>query len=217
MIEVFFDCSSPWTYLAFENLKILGSELDEPVGWRPILVGGIFNTVNPSVYESRATPVPLKARYMRKDMDDWARFAGLKIVFPPKVFPVNSVKAMRGCIWLETQGKLVDFATAVFEAYWGDNLDISQDEVLTTICAQLDVDPTAFFNAIATSEIKDALRINTEEVMARGGFGSPTMFVGGTDMYFGNDRMPLVRDAVLRGRRGDVSSQPVNAMGWDRR
>ena len=202
MIEAFFDCSSPWTYLAFENLKRLCLELDQPISWRPILVGGIFNTVNPSVYESRATPVPLKARYMRKDMDDWARFAGLKIVCPPKVFPVNSVKAMRGCIWLEPQGKLVAFATAVFEAYWGDNLDISQDEVLATICAKVGVDSAAFCAAIATPAIKDALRLNTEEVMARGGFGSPTIFVGGNDMYFGNDRMPLIRDAVLRIRQG---------------
>ena len=200
MIEVFFDCSSPWTYLAFENLKKLSLELDEPISWRPILVGGIFNTINPSVYASRTAPVPHKARYMRKDMDDWARFAGLKINFPPKVFPVNSVKAMRGCIWLEPQGKLVDFATAVFEAYWGDNLDVSQDEVLAPICERVGVDSAAFFAAVATPEIKDALRLNTEEVMARGGFGSPTIFVGGTDMYFGNDRMPLIRDAVLRLR-----------------
>ena len=200
MIEAFFDCSSPWTYLAFENLKKLSIELNEPISWRPILVGGIFNTVNPSVYESRATPVPLKARYMRKDMDDWARFAGLRIIFPPKVFPVNSVKAMRGCIWLEPQGNMVDFATAVFEAYWGDNLDISRDEVLTAVCKRVGIDPASFLSAIAMPEIKEALRLNTEEVMARGGFGSPTIFVGGNDMYFGNDRMPLIRDAVLRGR-----------------
>ena len=51
MIEFFFDCSSPWTYLAFHNIQPLAEELG--VGpWRPILVGGIFNAVNPSVYAS---------------------------------------------------------------------------------------------------------------------------------------------------------------------
>ena len=60
--------------------------------------------------------------------------------------------------------------------------------------------PTAVFEAIARPEIKDQLRANTEELIARGGFGSPTIFVGGDDMYFGNDRMPLIRDAVLRRR-----------------
>jgi len=200
MIEAFFDCSSPWTYLAFVNLRQLGAELGVPITWRPILVGGIFNTVNPSVYASRADPVPVKARYMLKDMQDWARLAGLAIKFPPSVFPVNSVKAMRGCILLEPQGKLVDFAMAAFEAYWGDDLDISQDAVLEQVCGRAGVDPAGFFEGIQRPEIKDQLRINTDEVIARGGFGSPTIFVGGDDMYFGNDRMPLIRDAVLRRR-----------------
>ena len=109
MIEFFFDCSSPWTYLAFHNIQPLAKEFGVEISWRPILVGGIFNTVNPSVYASRETPVPLKARYMKKDLADWARSAGLAIKMPPTVFPVNSVKAMRGCIWL---GKdMVPFAT----------------------------------------------------------------------------------------------------------
>ena len=200
MIEVFFDCSSPWTYLAFANLRRLAAELDVEITWRPILVGGVFNTVNPSVYAQRADPVPAKARYMLKDLADWARHTGLAIKFPPRVFPVNSVKVMRGCIALEPQGKLVDFATAAFEAYWSDDLDISQDEVLAQVCARAGVDPVALFEAITRPEIKDQLRANTEEVMARGGFGSPTIFVDGDDMYFGNDRIPLIRDAVLRRR-----------------
>ncbi len=198
MIEVFFDCSSPWTYLAFTNLRELAAELEVEIRWRPILVGGVFNAVNPSVYAQRAAPVPAKARYMLKDLADWARHTGLRIKFPPTVFPVNSVKAMRACIAVEPQGKLVDFANAAFEAYWGDDLDISQDEVLTDVCARAGVDPDAVFEAIARPDIKDQLRANTEEVIARGGFGSPTIFVGGDDMYFGNDRMPLIRDAVLR-------------------
>ena len=200
MIEVYFDVSSPWTYLAFENLKRLGAELEVAIDWKPILVGGIFNTVNPSVYEQRATPVPAKARYMGKDLADWARFTGLKIKFPPSVFPVNSVKAMRACIALEPQGKLADFATAAFEAYWSRDLDISQDAVLAEVCERAGVDPATVLEAIARSEVKDQLRLNTEACIARGGFGSPTVFVAGTDMYFGNDRMPLIRDAVLRLR-----------------
>jgi len=66
MIEFFFDCSSPWTYLAFHNIQPLAKEFGVEISWRPILVGGIFNTVNPSVYASRETPVPLKARYMKR-------------------------------------------------------------------------------------------------------------------------------------------------------
>jgi 2-hydroxychromene-2-carboxylate isomerase len=198
MIEFFFDCSSPWTYLAFHNIQPLAREFSESIQWRPILVGGIFNTINPSVYHAREQPVPAKARYYKKDMADWARLAGLQIKTPPTVFPVNSVKAMRGCILLETEGKLVPFATAVFEAYWRDDQDISKDAVLADICSRLGLDKDRFFAGIAQPAIKDQLRANTDEVMGRGGFGSPTIYLDREDMYFGNDRLPLLRAALER-------------------
>lgn len=201
MIEVFFDCSSPWTYLGFHNVQPLAAELGEEIRWRPFMVGGIFNTVNPSVYASREKPVPLKAAYMRKDLADWARVAGLEIRMPPSIFPINSVKAMRGCLLLEPEGRLVPFARAVFEAYWSRDENIADDEVLARICTQVGVEPARFFEGIARADIKDALRANGEELVRRGGFGSPTIFVNGDDMYFGNDRLPLVREAVLRARR----------------
>jgi 2-hydroxychromene-2-carboxylate isomerase len=199
MIEFFFDCSSPWTYLAFHNIQPLADELNEPIQWRPVLVGGIFNAVNPSVYAQRDKPVPAKAAYMLKDMQDWAREAGLRIVMPPKVFPVNSVKAMRGCLWLEPQGKLLAFASAVFEAYWSREEDISQDAVLLKICQNLGIDGAEFLAGIAQPAIKAQLKSNTEEVIRRGGFGSPTMFLG-DDMYFGNDRLALLKAAISRQR-----------------
>lgn len=201
MIEFFFDCSSPWTWLAFHNVQPLARELGVPVRWRPVLVGGIFNAVNPSVYEFRAHGPRAKQEYMAKDLRDWARRAGLDIRFPPAVFPVNSVKAMRGCILLDAEDRLVPFATAVFEAYWTRGEDISQDEVLAGICGRVGVDAGRFLAGIARPEIKAALKANTDEVIARGGFGSPTIFVGGDDMYFGNDRLELVREAVLRRQR----------------
>ena len=197
MIEFFFDCSSPWTYLAFHNIQPLAKEFGEEIIWRPILVGGIFNSINPSVYAMRENPVPAKLAYYKKDMADWARSAGLTIKMRPTVFPVNSVKAMRGCIWLGNKD-MVPFARAVFEAYWGDDKDISQDSVLTEICKKVGIDHVKFFDGISQQAIKDQLKANTDEVMARGGFGSPTIFVGKTDMYFGNDRLPLVRAALER-------------------
>jgi 2-hydroxychromene-2-carboxylate isomerase len=198
MIEFFFDCSSPWTYLAFHNIQPLAKEFGVEISWRPILVGGIFNTINPSVYASRDRPIEAKARYMKKDMADWARSAGLTIKMRPTVFPVNSVKAMRGCILLAPEGKLVEFARTVFEIYWGEDKDISQDAVLTEVCQRVGVDPAKFVAGIGQQAIKDQLKVNTDEVMARGGFGSPTIFLDKTDMYFGNDRMPLIREALQR-------------------
>jgi 2-hydroxychromene-2-carboxylate isomerase len=198
MIEMFFDCSSPWTYLAFHNIQPLAKQYNVPITYRPVLVGGIFNAVNPSVYNSRNDPVPAKQRYQAKDIQDWARSAGLRIKMPPTVFPVNAVKSMRGCILMDKEGKLLPFATACFEAYWGDDQDISKDEVLAKICERIGVDPQKFLAGIGQQAIKDELKANTDEVIARGGYGSPTMFVDKTDMYFGNDRLPLLREAVER-------------------
>ena len=196
MIEFFFDCSSPWTYLAFHNIQPLAREFDAEISWRPILVGGIFNTINPSVYAKRENPVPAKLAYDKKDITDWARVAGLTIKMRPTVFPVNSVKAMRGCIWL---GKdMLPFARTVFQIYWGEDKDISQDAVLTEVCQRCGIDAKAFFAGIGEQSVKDQLKANTDEVMARGGFGSPTIFLDKTDMYFGNDRLPLIRDALAR-------------------
>ncbi|MGJ4997787.1 2-hydroxychromene-2-carboxylate isomerase [Bradyrhizobium sp. HKCCYLS3077] len=201
MIEFFFDCSSPWTYLAFHNIQPLAKEFDVDIVWRPILVGGIFNTVNPSVYAQREKPVPAKAAYMLKDLNDWSRSAGLKIKMPPSVFPVNSVKAMRACIWFGNEA-MVPFARAVFEIYWGEDQDISKDAVLTEVCRRAGVDAKALFDGIAQQGVKDQLRINTEEVVKRGGFGSPTIFVDVKDMYFGNDRLPLIREALAKRKAG---------------
>ncbi|KQP39850.1 2-hydroxychromene-2-carboxylate isomerase [Pseudorhodoferax sp. Leaf274] len=198
-IEFFFDISSPWTYLAFHNIQPLADEFGAKVIWRPFMVGGVFNTVNPTVYESRRTPVPAKQAYLGKSLADWARWTGVQVNFPPKVFPVNSVKVMRGCLVLDGEGKLPAFARAAFEAYWRDDLDIAQDEVVREVCARAGVDADALLLAIAQQPVKDALRDNTEALIARGGFGSPTIFLG-DDMYFGNDHLPLVRAALERAR-----------------
>ena len=196
MIEFFFDCSSPWTYLAFHNIQPLAKEFGEEISWRPILVGGIFNTINPSVYASREHPVEAKVAYQKKDIADWARSAELTIKMRPTVFPVNSVKSMRGCIYLAKE--MVPFARAVFQIYWGEDQDISQDAVLTEVCGRAGVDAKELFAGISQQSVKDQLKANTDDVMARGGFGSPTIFLDKTDMYFGNDRLPLVREALAR-------------------
>ncbi len=190
-VEFFFDCSSPWTYLAFEHAQRRLTALDIDIAWKPILVGGIFNSVNPSVYASRETPVPAKAAYAKKDLQDWAAFVGLEIGWPD-VFPVNSVKAMRGAFVAIEQGCLVEYARAVFKSYWTDGRDISQEAVLSDVVEAVGLPTEDFFQRIADQTYKDRLRLTTEELIARGGFGTPSIFVNRTDMYFGNDRVDLM-------------------------
>lgn len=196
-LEFFFDCSSPWTYLAFERVETVASEAGARLVWRPILVGGVFNAVNGSVYAQRANPVPAKIRYHAKDLQDWARLIGIEIRWP-SIFPVNSVKAMRACLVAEEEGRLVDWARAVFRAYWGRGEDIADPEVLVKIAGGIGLDGEALLAGADRPEARERLRANTDELIQRGGFGSPTMFVDGDDLYFGNDRLPLVAAALAR-------------------
>lgn len=192
-LEFFYDCSSPWTYLAFARVIPLMEELELAIRWRPILVGGVFNAVNKRIYAVREDMFADKQRLTHyfKDMKNWSEFTGVKVE-QPDVFPVNSVKAMRGAFFAQECGLIVQYSEALFKAYWGDNRDISDDEVLLSIVKSTGLDPKAFFEAIADQRFKNLLRSNTEELISRGGYGSPTMYVNGDDMYFGNDRLPLV-------------------------
>ena len=209
MIDFYFDVSSPWSYLAFRNLMPLAQELDVGINWRPVLVGGIFNTVNQRMYASREDSNSPRNRYMVKDLQDFARQAEISIVFPPKVFPVNSVKAMRGCVWLlqgdATKDCLPSFVEALFAAYFTRQEDISTDAVLASICRQAGINENAFAANIVQPEIKNALKANTDEAISRGAFGVPSFFVG-DDMYFGNDRLGLLRLAVLKAKEMTESS-----------
>lgn len=198
-VEFFFDCSSPWTYLGFEALVKAADEDGFGIVWRPFLVGGVFNTVNPSVYEMRSKPVVPKARYFTKDLHDWIRRSGLSIKWTPSIFPVNSARAMRLCLVADEAGQCEAVARRIFQLYWGEDRDISQPDVLAQAAAAGGLDAAALERADAP-ELKAKLRASTDELIARGGFGSPTFYVGGDDMYFGQDRISLVREAAARAR-----------------
>ena len=201
MIELFFDLTSPWTWLGVHNLVPLAEKHGAEIVWRPILVGGVFNAVNRAVYETRANPVPAKARYYDKDLQDWARLAGLEIHFPPACgHPVNAVLAMRCCLVMQARGKLVPFVFAAFDALWAHEHDLADPAVLAPLITARGEAPEAVFAEARSDGIKAQLRTNTDELIARGGFGSPTVFVEGDDMYFGNDRMPLIEAAIIRSR-----------------
>jgi 2-hydroxychromene-2-carboxylate isomerase len=99
---------------------------------------------------------------------------------------------MRGCFVAEEQGKLLAYSKALFEAYWGRCEDVGQEAVLGAIVSGLGMEADAFLQRIQEAEIKDKLRANTDEVIARGAYGSPTLYINDDDMYFGNDRLPLI-------------------------
>jgi 2-hydroxychromene-2-carboxylate isomerase len=192
-LECFYDLTSPWTYLAFTGLQPLLEQYSVEAHWRPILVGGVFNAVNQDLYEQREKAFNNKRRisYMMKDLKDWADYRGIEINWP-ECHPANAVKSMRGCFVAQEQGLLLEYSRAVFEAYWGRKEDVSSEAVLSAIVSGLGMDADSFLRDIGKQEHKDQLRINTDEVIERGAYGSPTIYINGDDMYFGNDRLPLI-------------------------
>ena len=194
-IEYFFDCSSPWTYLSFRGILELRDKKDFEIIWKPILVGGIFNSINPSVYESRKNPVEEKLKYSQKDLKDWANLRNLEINWPT-IFPINSVKAMRGAFHFIEKNNLEDYLESVFSGYWTHGKDISNIDTLLKIVEKLGEDQEQYLEVVNSEEAKQKLIENTRELMERGGFGSPTFFINGDDMYFGNDRIQLLENIL---------------------
>jgi 2-hydroxychromene-2-carboxylate isomerase len=197
-LEFFYDCSSPWTYLAFNRIEDIARRHDADLVWRPILVGGVFNAVNPSVYENRERPVKAKARYYNKDMQDWARYYGITLKMPTVgVAVVKVYKTMRGAYVALEHGKIAQYTRRAFENYWIEDHDIGQETVIADIARQSGLDPAEVLEKIQQPEYKEKLRAATQELIDRGGFGSPTIFVDG-NLFFGNDRLPLVEFELSR-------------------
>jgi 2-hydroxychromene-2-carboxylate isomerase len=196
-LEFFFDLSSPWTRLAFHNIQPILAETGAEVRWRPFLVGGVFNAVNPGVYEARANPDDPRLRQTWRWLTEWAELAGVAMNFPSPHHPVKSVQAMRFCCALEEdQAALARFAEAAFEAYFREQRNLDDTEVLVSIADGCGLDGAALQAQATSQPIKDQLRTNTQEAIDRGAFGSPTLFVNGERLYFGNDQLPLVRRAL---------------------
>lgn len=198
-IEFFYDLSSPWTYLAFTNLFGVMERTGYCARLRPILVGGVFNAVNQSVYAAREQADNPKLIHSWRVLKDWAALAGVEMNFPSAFHPAKSVNAMRFCCALaDDMPALTDFTRAAFESYFGRQENLDDPAVLVAVANSAGLDGEALRAASQTDAVKALLRANTEEVIARGGYGSPTIFVDGKWMYFGNDQLPLVEFALKR-------------------
>ena len=196
-IEFFYDLSSPWTYLAFTNLHPILDRTDTSAVLRPILVGGVFNAVNQSVYASREATDNRKLNHAWKVMRDWSKLAGVEMNFPSQYHPAKSVVAMRmACTLADDMPALTKFTQAAFESYFGRQENLDDPETLVAVANAVGLDGETMQAAAQTDAVKALLRSNTEEVIARGGYGSPTIFVDKTRMYFGNDQLPLVEFAL---------------------
>ena len=198
-IEFFYDLSSPWTYLAFTNLFGVIERTGCCATLRPILVGGVFNAVNPAVYASREQADNRRLAHSWKVLKDWAKLAGVDMNFPSAFHPAKSINAMRMCCALaDDMPALTEFTRAAFQSYFGAQENLDDPQVLIAVANAAGLDGTAIQAKSQTDAVKALLRANTDELIARGGYGSPTIFVDKDDMYFGNDQLPLVEAALKR-------------------
>jgi 2-hydroxychromene-2-carboxylate isomerase len=189
-VEFLFDVGSPTTYLAHKRLPDLIARTDAQVVYVPVLLGGIFKaTGNASPAE-----VPAKGVYMNVDLSRFARRHGVTLNFNP-YFPVNTLTMMRMIAGLVGDERFPALVDALFEAMWKGRKNMGDPEVVAAVLTKAGFDPAELLAIAQSQPAKDLLIANTQAAVARGVFGAPTFFVG-DDMFFGQDRLDFVEEAL---------------------
>ncbi|MGZ3426373.1 MAG: DsbA family protein [Polyangia bacterium] len=191
-LELFFDLSSPYSYMAATQVEALAARAAAAVEWRPMVLGAVFKAVG----NEMPARVPQKARWMGQDLARWADHYGVPWQMSSH-FPLSTIKAMGLVLVDDTKAAAV--ALAGFRAMWAEDRDITQDAELRRIAELGGLDPAAALAAIENPAIKERLRANTDEAVARGAFGAPTLFVG-EELFWGNDRLHFVEAALRRAK-----------------
>ena len=191
-VELYWDFSSPFGYLGATQAEGLARRAGATITWRPLLLGGLFRSLGgPDV--PIATFSPAKQAYLGKDLERWAAYWGVPYRFPSR-FPTNSLRALRVYFALP-EARQGSYRDAVFRACWAEDRDITDDAVLASCIGDEQIAKDAFAKA-GSPEVKSALRAATEHAAAQGVFGVPTYVVNGRDLYWGQDRLALLEEAL---------------------
>ena len=193
-VEFFFDVGSPAAYLAYTQLPKIAAGAGAAIVWRPMLLGGVFKATG------NASPVlvPAKGKWMMGDLARWAGRHGVPLRMPDP-FPINTLTLMRGAVGMQLRqpARFAAYLDAVYTAVFGQGMAMGDPAVVRGVLERAGFDATAFEALVADPEVKQALIANTDEAVARGAFGAPTMFVG-DEMHFGQDRLEFVAAALTR-------------------
>lgn len=194
-IDFYFDFSSPYGYIASEKIDELAARHGRTVLWHPILLGVAFKATGAAPLPS----IPLKGEYAMNDIARSARFYGLPYRQPTQ-FPIPTQHAARGFLWLADRNPQLagDFARACYRAYFVDDRNLAEPDVLRAIATSLGVDAAEFGTAVNDPEFKERLKAEVELAMARGVFGSPYFFVDG-EAFWGADRLPQIERWLAEG------------------
>lgn len=191
-LDVYFDFNSPFAYLGCAQVAAVAARTKARVTWHPIVLGGLFKSIGTPDVPLFTFPEP-KQRHVAKDLERWAAHFGIPYRFPTR-FPMRSIDALRVFLALPEERRDA-YRDAVFRAYWAEDRDISNADVLAACIGDPEVARAALESA-KSDVVKTALRTETEAAVARGVFGVPTFIVDGKDLYWGQDRLGLVEEAL---------------------
>ncbi|HET7033230.1 MAG TPA: 2-hydroxychromene-2-carboxylate isomerase [Casimicrobiaceae bacterium] len=194
-IDFYFDFSSPYGFLASQKIEALAQKYGRSVDWHPVLLGAIFK-------ETAMVPltmIPLKGDYSRRDFARSARFYGVDFRMPSK-FPIPTMAAARIVLWLKGRDPAfaARVAKALYRAYFLDDVDISDPEQAITVAASAGVDANEARAAIGEPAVKEQLKREVEQAIARGVFGSPYVIVDG-EPFWGVDRFDQIERWLATG------------------
>ncbi len=196
-IKFYFDFSSPYGYFAAMKIEALASNYGRRLEWHPILLGVVFKTTG----SVPLTQIPIKGNYAVHDIARTARFHGIPYQHP-SVFPLATQHAARAMLWVRTtygDNKAVEFAKAVYHAYFVSGADVSQSDFIVQLATSLGVDGCALEAGMAGAPVKDQLRAETALAMEQGVFGSPFMIVDG-ESFWGFDRFDQMEELLKNGK-----------------
>ena len=188
-IEFYFDLSSPYGFLAAQKIDALAAKHGRSVDWRPVLLGPMFRQTG----MAPLTEVPLKGEYSKRDFARSARFHGIAGFRQPSRFPIPTQAPARIILWLKRTDPALAarVAKAYFRAYFVDDVDISEPGTAAAIAGTEGADAAAARAAIDDPAVKDALKAEVANAIARGVFGSPFVFVDG-EPFWGLDRFDQI-------------------------
>jgi 2-hydroxychromene-2-carboxylate isomerase len=190
-VDLYWDFSSPFAYLAMTQARSLSERTGARVRSKPILLGGLFKALGgPEV--PLATFSPAKQAYILKDVHRWAAYWKQPFRFP-STFPVMALKALRTYLALPDDAREA-FCLTAFRAAWAEDRDLTNDAVLAS-CIGDEARARDAFARAGSDAVKAELRANTEEAAKRGVFGVPTFAIGDA-LYWGQDRIDLVEEAL---------------------
>ena len=186
-IDFYFDFISPYSYIAFKRLKFLNNNNKLNIIYKPILLGGLhkLGEITAPAFNKR------KMKNMKNDCELVANKNNIEFIWNSK-FPINTLYLMRGYLVIDENLK-DKFFEICFDAYWKNNIDISNEESLAQILSAVGINKKKFFEDIQNIRIKDKLKKLTNDAFKKDIFGAPT-FVVNNKIFWGQDRLDYALD-----------------------